>query len=630
MSFQVIDPIVIDFETYYNSKTSCSVKSDIKKGWVGGPWHYTHHKDFYPYMLSWYNPSTKEKGVVSVTDEGATEDLAAFIDCNLKGRTIIAHNAGFEHAIIKYLLPEFEILNMVDTADLSIYFQAGRHLDTAAQFLLGKTISKEIRNAMDGVHYLDLNSKQKEKLEEYALSDAVTEGEIFEKCFHLWPEVERWISDWNRKRNWDGLHIDQNYLQDQVDIVSRVRCTAIEQIPWVETDEDAPLSAKKLGLWCREQGIEPPASLAEDSDECAEWENKYGNTYPVVAAMRDFRKSNTLLKKLNRIEKLIRPDGTMPLDTLYGAAPHTMRFSSRGVNVQNLPREADLCDMRGIFIPPPGHKFVPSDLAGIEARCLPYLAGDEDYLKEVARLDSEALEGETGDLYEPHARRMFHYTEPTPLRKTDKELRHVTKTCVLALGFQTGGKKFAKTVQDNMPEKIINRIKQEQETIPQIAARLVALYRISNPKIPDLWKQLNTELRVAAMAGITLQLQLPSGRVINYYDLMIREKEGWVGGEIVGSVCRGEPAKKLYGGKLAENITQAMARDVFVHAVYNLEHRGIRVCWGCHDEAVCAVPVERATQATCREVEGIMSITPDWAPGLPLAAEAKVTDRYVK
>ena len=89
---------------------------------------------------------------------------------------------------------------------------------------------------------------------------------------------------------------------------------------------------------------------------------------------------------------------------------------------------------------------------------------------------------------------------------------------------------------------------------------------------------------------------------------------------------RGGLRQYIYGGRLAENLTQAVARDVFAEALLRLARAGINVVFHVHDEAVCEVPVGTGPH----EIERLMSITPDWLTGCPLAAEAGVTNRYCK
>lgn len=628
MIFPIVRPIVFDFETFYK-EGGCSVRAH-KNGWVGGPWHYTHHPEFYSYMVSYFDPISGERGVLDDPTH-----MNNFIE-SLDGRTVIAHNAGFDDAVAKQRA-RFNPLNMFDTADMASYLQVGRSLLEAAGTLLGVSMDKGLRDGMNGKHYRDLDPAARVAMKEYALKDSVTTGQLFLQYKDQWPDIEKWMSDFNRRQNWDGIRIDQNYLQDQIDLISAVRSKAVRAIPWVEDIElDKPLSAKKLALYCREVGIPAPESLAEDSEECQEWENAYGDTYPVVGALRDFRKANTYYKKLQLIERLLRPDGTIPLSTKYAAAPHTLRFSATQFNYQSLPRDKSVCDLRGCIIPSEGHAFTPSDLAGIEARCLPWLAGDMPYLDEVRRLDEQAVAaGLTGggDIYEPAARRMFGYTDPRPLKKVDKVLRDATKVCVLQLGYQSGWKKFLHYLNNNISPAVLDRVRLANETDEGLSHRLVKLYRGLNTKVTGLWYSLDNELRNSQIMGTDFTVQQPNGRQVNYYDLGMQtntKEDGTVRTEVVGKNYRGGKFTKLYGGKITENVCQEMARHVLVQSIYNLTQEGYRIRFSVHDENVIEVPLDKATKETTRDIDRIMSITPDWAPGLPLAAETNILHRYAK
>lgn len=625
--FPIVRPIVVDTETYYDD--DCSVRAN-KRGWVGGNYHYVTHPKFYCYMISWYDIETKERGVLDNPDH-----FKNFVR-SLEGRTIVALNAGFDMAVLWSIDRDFQPFNTFDVGDAAQYFQFPRNLEGACKYALGREISKGMRDFMKGKHYRDIGVEKQAAMREYALSDVVNEADLYYMWVDLWPKIEQWMSDYTRRQNWKGVHIDREYLQQQMDRVGSRRVVAARSIPWVEDiNEDKPLSAKKLATYCREVGIEPPESLAEDSEECVAWEKKYGDTYPVVAAIRDFRKSNTYFKKLTLVERLLRSDHTIPLATMYCAAPHTGRFSAKQFNYQSLPRDGDFCDLRGCLVPPPGNSFIVADLSGIEARCLPWLAGDMDLLSQLAVLDKQAWEAGSsggGDIYEPHSRRMLGYSDPRPLKKTDKDLRNATKVCVLQLGYQSGSSKFCSYIEANVEPRVLDRVRRGAETNMELATRLVQLFRGTNPKIPALWYGLDRELR--SNVGGTYKIQLPNGRVIEYFDLMVRtgvDQQGKARSEVIGKRCRGDADyRKLYGGKLVENISQALAREVLVDAMYRLDAEGFPINFGVHDEAVTFAPTERVTREACRRVEEIMSQTPAWVPGLPLASETAVMDRYAK
>ena len=144
MSFILKDPIVIDTETFYDSKRAISVRKDLKRDWVGGNWAYVNHPEFYCYMLSWYDLTTHECGVIDSLPE-----IKAFLD-KVSGRTMVGHNAGFDVAVCQRTNPDFQPFNTVDTADIAAYLQVGRSLAKAASLLLGIDVSKTERDEMDG------------------------------------------------------------------------------------------------------------------------------------------------------------------------------------------------------------------------------------------------------------------------------------------------------------------------------------------------------------------------------------------------------------------------------------------------------------------------------------------------
>lgn len=626
--FNIIDPIVIDTETFYDSKRQVSIKKNLKKGWIGGNWHYTNHPEFYAYMITFVDLATGEFGVID-----SRQGMVEFLD-RVSGRTMVAHNAGFDYAVCKRINPRWEPAGTVDTGDMAAYLQLDggfRRLSDVVKNVLGAEMSKVERDEMDAVHYWDLPEDRKERMRKYAGHDVKYTAELYRKLLPLVPKLELFLADHTRRRNWDGVHIDTGYLQEQIDKVMGIRARALSAIPWFEgnVETDTPLSPKKLAEWCRTVNILPPASLAEDSPECMQWEAVYGKQFPVVAAMRNFRKSNTYLKKLNLIELLLRPDKTIQLDAMYAAAPHTLRWSGRTFNHQSLPRDSEFCDLRGCLIAGPGQKFIPADLAQIEARCLPWLAGDWETVGQLAKMD----------IYEVYARKFGWYSGALPLKKADKKLREASKVCVLQLGYQSGGDKFAWYIETNVKEDVIERIRRPDETVLQLAKRLVYdVYRKNNPKIVKLWGDLDHDVRVAAAEGAdTLDIQAPNGRVTRYYNprFIARKRLDPATGNfrtvqaVCGSTSLGDEPRDLYGGKLTENLTQLTARDVVAECLYRVEKAGIPVGFSVHDELVCRVPEARAAEA-CKEVEHIMAQTPAWLPGCPIAAEASVLDRYAK
>jgi DNA polymerase len=177
---------------------------------------------------------------------------------------------------------------------------------------------------------------------------------------------------------------------------------------------------------------------------------------------------------------------------------------------------------------------------------------------------------------------------------------------VLGLGFGLGAGKFVRIVKEWTGKDISDTD----------AKNTVAAYRRTNKPITDLWRSLEGGLRESL--GGTFESELPSGRKIRYFNV----------GSGCGQVEHGAPVKNLYGGLLFENAVQATARDLFGEAILRCE-RHAPVVLHVHDEIVREVPEAEAEEAA-REMEKLLTTVPEWAPGLPVAAEVKVLEKYEK
>jgi len=237
------------------------------------------------------------------------------------------------------------------------------------------------------------------------------------------------------------------------------------------------------------------------------------------------------------------------------------------------------------------------------------------------------------------------------MKKEAKDLYALAKARVLGLGFGCGAEKFIAVAQAMAglditvgdPEWIEatnekGDICLDKEGKPILlpgrgsnSKRIVKEYRESNPKIVALWKKLDTDFKNSV--GGCYEMELPSGRSMRYLDVK-REcrtvkdpetgehKRKWIVTAMIGN-----RRFSLYGGLLTENLVQATARDVFSEHLLKLQDAsGIDVLFTVHDEAV----VEADEGVTVKDMEHIMSQAPDWAPGLPVAAEVLETPHYLK
>jgi DNA polymerase len=372
-------------------------------------------------------------------------------------------------------------------------------------------------------------------------------------------------------------------------------------------------------------------------------------------------------KKLKKMLALVCDDGRIRGGFLFYGA-HTGRWSGKGIQPQNFTRgdykphqledlfwlltnetadtfellferpiDAIAQGMRGFIKAPPGYKFVVSDFAAIEARMLAWLA-DEQYL-----LD---LYHRNGDVYVKQASSLYNVDEQELLRRAkgdhpDAEaikMRKFGKDIVLGCGFQMGGAGFYRNC-------IARGINVEED----FAHKAVKVYRADNKKIVKFWYDIEEcsikavhEKRTVKNPVVLRHLQfftdrewfvirLPSGRWLRYRDPSVRKVERFgkmrpqltFRTEVKGRWVR----ESTYGGKLTENVTQAVARDAMVESMVRSWNLGYTSIGTVHDELITEVPVEFGG---AKELEHIMGRLPKWCKDAPISAEGWEGPRYRK
>lgn len=587
--------VALDTETYYSAEYSVK---DM------GYWQYTHHPQFDCYMLS------------IVADDGFRwcGHPKDFDWSRIHGATWLSHNVAFDEMVV-LRLQELGIAPQDvapdawhDTADLAAYLHCGRSLKAAAAALLKVELSKDIRDKMKGKTYADQSPEDQEAWRKYALDDSEYCLRLFLEFGSFWPENERRLSLLNRKAAQYGVYADLPRVLEGIELFQRIRREHMEKIPWWDgTDDCVILSAKKLSAYCEGLGITAPSSVAEDSPIFEKWCNSQTDkkAVEVVELMRGFRKTNTMLKKLEAIKNRIKPDQTMPIELRYCGA-HTGRYSGQGgVNWQNLNRDPFMgFDLRAVILPRPGHVLIASDYAQIEPRVLAVLAGNERLLS--------AVRAGYG-IYEAAARAMSLWDgDKGTLKKTNPSLYQLVKAEVLGLGYGLGAGRFVEAAWTLAQV----RITEEQ------AARIVPQWRTDNREITTFWKDL--ERGLSRSRGGDHHIELHSGRLVSYYEVK-HDGTGWSAKFERGGIQR----VRLWGGVICENCTQAVARDVLANAILNLDAAGYRTLFSVHDELILEVPKETA-EADAAKIADIMRVPPEWMPELPLEVEYNLLDHYKK
>lgn len=616
-----------DYETYYSKTYSIR---DL------GNYAYTHHQEFDAYLLSVVGSDGYEY-------IGPPKD---FDWAMLNGADVIAHNAGFERAVTVRLLElgiikgPVEFGNFYDTADLAAYLGYPRSLAEASKGLLGIIPDKTARDRAKGLHWADMSPEFQKEMSTYALSDSRLELKLWLEHGHKWPEWERELSSMTRDMCAEGLPIDLVAVDSAIALLDMQLAKCRARIPWAADPETPALSKKLMAVECAKHNVQPPKSMAKDSEEFDEWLRQHGDSLPFAKAMGHYRSMNIFYKKLQtmRIRTAVDPNdptrGIMPYSLKYGGA-HTMRDSGdAGWNPQNLNRHPVLfgpeglitkeaeqvplfqilrkkqplpagyesVDMRSMITAPPGKILAVADLHAIEPCVLNWFAGDEELLQ---------LLRDGVDPYEAQARVTKRYDDPRPLKEVNPEFRQYMKVEVLGLGYGAGAEKTIFIAKDQADLVL---------TLDQ-TTKIVADFR-QRKFIPNLWKSL--EKAMASSTPGDHEIELPSGRLQRYRRV---KNYGSLSAEIPrkGRLMR----LKWWGGSLAENITQAASRDVFMDKCIVMKNEGLPQILRVHDEAVSLFDEDKA-EAGLKLMLEILTRPVDYMPGLPLSAEGHLCVKYTK
>jgi DNA polymerase len=304
----------------------------------------------------------------------------------------------------------------------------------------------------------------------------------------------------------------------------------------------------------------------------------------------------------------------MPVPLRYYAA-HTGRWGGDDkLNLQNLPRNSPL---KSSIIPADGYVILDSDSSQIEARILAWLAGQDDLVDAFDR-------GE--DVYKIMASAIYG----KPIEEITKDERFVGKTTILGAGYGMGAAKFKLQLKNFGVEVELDEAK-----------RIIDTYRATYPKIVALWAAANNVLKAMLRNAQTslgrddllkvdgkLGILLPNGLRLKYPNLRLREDEESGKVEVVYDTKKGKAVipNRIYGGKVIENVCQALARIVIGEQMLQIAKK-YKVVMTVHDAIAVVVP--KAEADTAKEfVEMCMRMRPKWALELPLNCEAGYGDSY--
>lgn len=498
--------------------------------------------------------------------------------------------------------------------------------------------------------------EQWELFKEYCKQDVVVEREIKRKLSkYQLPEFEQklWLVD--QKINEYGVKVDMELVNGAIEIDKKVTNNLTKEAIQL-TGLNNPNSSTQLKSWIEVQTGEQIESLTKETvpQMLKAFEDE---TVKRVLKIRQ-EMSKTSIKKYISMKNCICEDGRIRgLLQFYGTK--TGRWAGRLVQVQNLPRNyiptldiarryiknediealkilyGNIPDtisqlIRTAFIADKDKIFIVADFSAIEARVISWLA-NEEWRLEVFKTH--------GKIYEASAAQMFN----VPLEKIKKgnpeyELRAKGKVAELALGYQgsvgaliqMGGLKMG-LAEDELKD-------------------IVSKWRKANKKIVKFWRDVEECSMNCIKHGTSYEMQkgikfikseknliieLPSGRQLFYIEPIIKnEYSNFMESEKIYFKGLNQTTKKweyipTYGGKLVENIVQAVARDCLAAAIMNLDSAGYDICFHIHDEIVAEIPTNDKSK-NLEEAIKLMCKVPKWAEGLPLNADGFAGEYYKK
>jgi DNA polymerase len=474
----------------------------------------------------------------------------------------------------------------------------------------------------DGIS--ELTAQKESELAEYCLHDTDLCWDIYHRLAPQFPQSQFWAVDWTVRRFIDPiLQLDSQKLRE-LNESEKVRKTKIFEE--IGIPKSIFSSNEQFAVLLKDKGFEVPVKLSPTARKHGE--KKYIPALAVgdsgfqdmleseneelvsLCEARIAAKSNILETRSAKYLALAHL-GRWPFDMNFSGAKQTHRYSGGnggGGNPQNLNRKSAL---RAAVCAPPGHKLIVADFAGIELRIAAWLAVE-------LKLMSAISEGR--DVYSEFASKIYG----KPITKTDTAERQFGKCCILGLGYGMGWEKFIYTVRLQTGMRIDeNKAREVVDLYRNTYDRMQWYWHTLSNIVPKLAEKVEGVIPNASFLRIRNgEIILPSGLSLRYPNLRYDVPEGRVKGEWVYDIWRNrqEETTKLYGGKLLENICQALAGEICKIAIQRAEAAGVRCVGQVHDEILAVVletDVDRAVNIMRRSMEEPMP----WWPVLKLNAE---------
>ena len=608
-----MDILTVDFETYYDREYSLSKMTTEE--YIRDP------------RFETIGVCVKKNDGYGVWFSGNVSQTRDFLHKFDWGNSIVlAHNAMFDMAILNWIY-DIRPKKIADTLSMARALDGpdgGNSLAKLAErYGLGKK-GTEVVMAL-GKRRADFSGPDLQAYGDYCRNDADLTYDLFKLFMEGgFPKSELNLIDLTiRMFSEPVLRLDKKTLTKHRAEVLEFKQNLLGNIGVPKEDL---MSNPKLAEVLRGMGVEPPMKTSLTTGRETYAFSKSDEPFKALLDHEDPRVQAVVAARLGvkstleetRTERFmgIAARGTLPIPLRFYAA-HTGRWGGDDkVNMQNLPRKSPL---KKAILPPEGYVFLDSDSSQIEARTLAWLAEQDDLVAAFANgEDVYCIMG--GEIYGRH------------ITKADEEERFVGKTTILGSGYGMGAVKFQAALKNSTPSI----------SLPlEECQRIIDTYRQTYDRIPALWRQaqeaiiamVNDETAPLGRDGV-LQVMgrdgilLPNGLSLKYPNLRrwTNEETGKV--EYVYDVRRGKVTlpNRIYGGKLVENICQALARIVIGEQML-FAAKKYRVVMTVHDAIGMVVPEHEAERAK-EFIETCMKMRPKWGMDLPLSCEAGFGPSY--
>ena len=601
--------VTLDFETYYAQDFSLSKITTEE---------YIRDRRFEVIGLGLkHGPNSTEWA----QGEGQVKELLGSVDFAKTG--VIAHNTAFDGAILNWrygVKPKawFDTMCMgraLHGTEHSVSLKA-----MSERYGIGAKGNEVIM--AKGKRLADFTTQEIRDYARYCINDVELTYELFSQMVRTFPRQELKLIDLTLRMFIEPfLDLDTGLLEQHLEDVKDRKDKLL--LDANITDKKDLMSNAKFATLLEELGVSPPRKISPTTGKETYAFAKSDEAFKELQEHEDDRVQSLVAARLGNKSTLeetrtqrfiaISKRGLLPVPIRYYAA-HTGRWGGQDkINLQNLPsRGANGKKLKNSIIAPKGHSVIDADSSQIEARVLAWLAGQNDLTEAFAR-------GE--DVYIKMAAQIYGCAE----EEVTGAQRFIGKTTILGAGYGMGAEKFG------MQLKTFGH-----EVSPNEAKRIINIYRDANWRISQLWREAHHAVKqlaqgVSGRFGVSNMvsycaeqsgIKLPSELYIYYEDLSGYQNSQGV--EYTYKVRRGR--KKLYGGKVVENVCQGIARCIIGEQMLRIAKK-YPVVLTVHDSIACCVPDEQVDEAQ-RYVEDCMRWTPDWAEGLPINCESGKAKSY--